>query len=581
MTAQDLYTVGAAGGLLEIPFVTNQKYIVQTGDDWLSWIPDSKAVERETFTLQVDANKDAAERSSTVAIVTGDLRQEITVWQEGYCEPDVLEISEKEITVDEYGGEIKIGIVANSGFEAFLEAGVEWISLAGTSDGCGVSISPNTGAEKRQARILIVSGNSKEYVTVSQSGSEVVEFQLGYGYAGTSVNVAVFRAASIVSDAKRQFAAWYDAAGVINIASRKLNPDGAWETTATALKGAVADAHNTISLGLDGDGYLHVSWNQHGTRLRYARSKAPYSMDFDILDEMIDAAIEKNVTYPEFRRFSNGDLLFAYRDGISGSGNLVLNRYDVALKKWNRIQDNLLSGEGSRNAYWQMYMDRSDAIYLSWVWRETPDVATNHDLCYAVSRDGGHSWQKSSGEAYSLPITTANAEIAWPVPQKSEMINQTSMTVDKNGHPYIATYWRAQGESVPQYRIVWNDGTSWKATQVGERTGAFSLSGGGTKAIPISRPQIVSDGEQTMMIFRDADRSSRVSIAGSSDLDYWGIRDLTLDPVDAWEPSFDYERWNREHVLDIFVQRAGQGDGEQSTQLQPQPVRILELKPRQ
>lgn len=578
LTMQDVYTIDSDGGTLVIPIVTNRKFIVRTSCDWLTWIPDSKSVAREYITLEVKENGTDTERSATATIVTPDDQKTITVVQAGYSEPDELEVTADSLDVDEYGGEIHIGITSNHGFDAFLEAGTDWISLEDNSDGCTVNVSPNTTATRREARILVIAGNAKQYITVSQSASQVQEFQLGYGYAGTSVNVAVFRAASIVSDAKWQFTAWYDDAGVINIARRQLNPDGEWETHATTLKGAVADAHNTISLGMDGNGYIHVSWNQHGTRLRYARSKAPYSWEFDILDEMIDAAIEKNVTYPEFRRFSNGDLLFAYRDGISGSGNLVLNRYDVSQCKWSRIQDNLLSGEGSRNAYWQMYMGSDDAIYLSWVWRETPDVATNHDLCYALSRDGGLTWQKSDGTPYPLPITTANAEIAWPVPQKSEMINQTSMTVDKNGHPYIATYWRAQGESVPQYRIVYNDGTEWKQSQVGNRITAFSLSGGGTKAIPISRPQIVSDGEQTLVLFRDIDRGSRISVAGSSDLNYWGIRDLTADSVDAWEPSFDYERWNREHVLDIFVQRAGQGDGEQSTQLQPQPVRVLELK---
>ena len=443
---QDVYTIAAEGGSLYLAFVTNQDYLIQTQDDWLSWAPDSKSVAKETAVLIVQENLSGAERQAQVTIVTPEAKETVTVVQAAYAEPDPQE-------------------------------------------------------------------------------EPVLEFILGNGYAGTSVNVAVFRAASIVSDGNRQFASWYDASGVINIARRKINPDGPWETLATTLKGAVADAHNIISLGLDGDGYLHVSWNQHGTRLRYARSKTPYEVDFEVLDEMIDASAEKNVTYPEFRRFSNGDLLFAYRDGVSGSGNLVLNRYAIATRKWSRVQDNLLSGEGSRNAYWQMYMDAADVIYLSWVWRETGDVATNHDLCYAVSRDGGVSWQRSNGTRYTLPITVDNAEVAWPVPQKSEMINQTSMTADAAGHPYIATYWRSQGESVPQYRLVYLDGSAWRCVQVGERISSFSLSGIGTKAIPMSRPQIVSDGRRTMMIFRDIDRGRRVSLAYSEDLATWQVRD--------------------------------------------------------
>ncbi|MGO8055575.1 BNR-4 repeat-containing protein, partial [Rhizobium leguminosarum] len=61
-----------------------------------------------------------------------------------------------------------------------------------------------------------------------------------------------------------------------------------------------------------------------------------------------------------------------------------------------------------------------------------------HDICYARSKDGGKTWEKSSGEKYQSPITAANAEYALRIPQKSELINQTSMFADAQGNPYIA-----------------------------------------------------------------------------------------------------------------------------------------------
>ena len=409
-------------------------------------------------------------------------------------------------------------------------------------------------------------------------GPRVREYRLGEGYAATSVNATVFRAASVTSDEYCQFAAWYDPEGTVMVARRELAPDSGWVVQATELHGTCADAHNVISLGLDGAGYLHVSWAQHGVPLRYARSRTPYRADFEVVDQMVDAELERHVTYPEFRRFSDGDLLFAYRDGSSGNGDLVLNRYDVQTGRWERIQSKLIDGERQRNAYWQMYMDAQDVIHLSWVWRETWNVETNHDLCYAASRDGGRTWQRSDGSAYALPITLETAEVAWEIPQGSELINQTSMTADPQGRPCIATYWRAPGDSIPQYRLVRFDGKAWSATQVGERRTPFSLSGGGTKSIPISRPQIVTDGRRTWLIFRDAERDSRVTVAQSRNLRRWRVRDLSRDPVDAWEPSLDYERWKREAVLDLFVQRVGQGDGEKAVDLPPQTVRILEIR---
>src|SRR5205085_3872173 len=101
---------------------------------------------------------------------------------------------------------------------------------------------------------------------------------------------------------------------------------------------------------------------------------------------------EQSVSYPEFYRLPNGDLIFLYRDGGSGRGNLVINRYSVKEKKWQQVHSNLIDGEKQRNAYWQACVDSKGTIHLSWVWRESPDVATNHDMGYARSTDGGKSW---------------------------------------------------------------------------------------------------------------------------------------------------------------------------------------------
>ena len=151
-----------------------------------------------------------------------------------------------------------------------------------------------------------------------------------------------------------------------------------------------------------------------------------------------------------------------------------------------------IAGEGQRNAYVnQLAIDARGGWHLSWVWRESPDVATNHDVLYAHSPDEGRSWRTSTGAAYALPITARTAEVAWRVPQGSELINQTSGAVDRDGRPVDRDVLARRGSEVPQLRLVWHDGTRWRASQVGERTLAFRLSGGGTKRIPLSRPQVL------------------------------------------------------------------------------------------
>ncbi len=273
--------------------------------------------------------------------------------------------------------------------------------------------------------------------------------------------------------------------------------------------------------------------------------------------------------------------MFLYRDGGSGNGNLILNFYDAKTQKWSRVQENLIDGEGKRNAYPQMTVDVTGAIHLSWVWRETPNVATNHDLAYAKSTDNGKTWQKSSGEKYALPINAKNAEYVWKIPQNSELINQTSMTADFRGNPFIATYWRDANSNIPQFRVVYFDGKDWQTSQVSTRKTAFSLSGAGTKRIPVSRPQIVVNKEKVFVIFRDEECGNRVSAAVSENIkkNIWKVIDLSETEVGMWEPTFDQIFWNQRKELHLFVQKVGQGDGEKLENLPPQMISIMEWKP--
>lgn len=397
------------------------------------------------------------------------------------------------------------------------------------------------------------------------------------GYSATSVNTAIFRVNSIVSHNDWQYIAYYDAEGYLTLGKRKTESDH-WTIERSGYKGNVADAHNVISIMVDGDGYLHVAFDHHGHPLNYCRSTEPESL---VLGEKtaMTGTDEEHVTYPEFYRLDNGDLIFVYRSGSSGRGNLVMNRYVLATQKWERIHDVLIDGEDQRNAYWQLYVDVAGTIHLSWVWRETWLVETNHDLCYARSEDGGKTWKKSTGEKYELPIRASNAEYACLIPENSELINQTSMTADKNGHPYIATYWRNTDSEIPQYRLVWHDGEKWQQQQVSDRKTPFSLSGGGTKRIPISRPRLVINEKEIFYIFRDEERGNKVSLAYCDALanGKWSYKDLTDFPVDAWEPSHDTELWKNKQKLHLYVQRTGQGDGERATEMKPQMIYVLEL----
>lgn len=419
------------------------------------------------------------------------------------------------------------------------------------------------------------------------SDPEVNLVPVALGFADTSVNAVIFRKHSLFTHDETQFIAFYDPSGQVVLGKREHGQTN-WELHYTDFSGDVQDAHNSISIVVDGAGYLHIAWDHHNHPLRYARSLQPGELEMGEKNRPGSLAADHSVTYPEFYRLPDGDLILMYRNGWSGDGSQVVHRYDLESRTWKLLHEQLIDGGGEVNPYWQTAMDQNGTFHLSWNWRRHGGVETNHNIMYARSHDGGVTWERSSGEPYELPITTETAEIAAIIPENSSLMNQTSMAADAEGHPYIVSYWAPKGSDTPQYHMIFFDGENdWRTVQVGSRSGAFELKGEGTMAPPISRPQmIVQTGrkkDRIVILFRDDERGNRVTAALTDDVEAddinWQFVDLTEEGVGAWEPTLDHQMWQEKGVLNLFVQRVGQGDHEQTEEIGPQMIYVLEWNP--
>lgn len=94
------------------------------------------------------------------------------------------------------------------------------------------------------------------FTTVGASGSprlRISTIPVGEGYCRTSVNAASFRVSPLTSNDSVQYISYYDPAGYVTIGKRHLDSDK-WDLHRTQYKGNVKDAHNVISIGLDGEG---------------------------------------------------------------------------------------------------------------------------------------------------------------------------------------------------------------------------------------------------------------------------------------------------------------------------------------
>jgi hypothetical protein len=278
----------------------------------------------------------------------------------------------------------------------------------------------------------------------------------------------------------------------------------------------------------------------------------------------------------------DGTLLFLYRDGQSGRGDLCVNRYDVETRSWHVLQHPLISGAGRCNPYWcRPGVGTDGSLQLAWCWRRTGDAATNSKLCFARSRDGGITWEDSSGKPYTMPITPDTAEVIDPVEENSNLSNQDSSEVDRRNCLHVVIRKNDAG-GIVQYYHTWFDGRTWRQSQVSQFTEACNLKGGGTLKTPLSRPDLfIGERDRVYVLYRDNRQGSTPMVARATPPDYdrWTLEALAEVNLLQWEPNYDIGRWKREGILNLLLLPTDQGNHETVTETGPQMVSILEWQP--
>ena len=231
----------------------------------------------------------------------------------------------------------------------------------------------------------------------------------------------------LVTHKGRQFVAFYDADRKMTVGQRNLGDDrfellrleGRWLEARGRLSTDIEwDSHNSVTMTIDRDDHLHLCGNMHVDPLIYFRTSKPLDVtSFERVDYMVGEN-EERCTYPVFMPGPEGKLVFRYRDGMSGNGVDYYNVYDEGTQSWSRLVDiPILDGMDLMNAYArQPELGPDNQYHMVWMWRDTGDCATNHDISYATSQDLVN-WSAGDGSNLPLPITVkASASIIDPVP---------------------------------------------------------------------------------------------------------------------------------------------------------------------
>ena len=417
------------------------------------------------------------------------------------------------------------------------------------------------------------------------------EFNLGEAWAGNTVNTVIFRHHGIFTHQGHQFTSFYVDEHTLRFVCRRLSDD---QITQYDLAGEynLKDAHNSISMGVDRDGYLHVCFDHHASKLRYRRSLRPMSIDGWTDDQPMTGQYEDKVTYPTFILPRAGyPLTLLYRDGTHNKGCARLKYYDERTCSWKDKPTPILSGVDQKpwtsNAYWNHPAIGTDgSLHLSFVWRTgvlgEEQLVNNINIGYAWSPDNGHHWYTLQGQPYQAPITPTTAETIWPVPPGSNLINQCSMALDAYNCPHIVFY-ANDADGIPQYQHLRYDGKTWKHQVLSQRTQAFNLTGGGTLQIPISRPEVLLDAQGNALVIYRGDLTDDRMMVTKLTAPHYVVADSTqhvlhTDPLGHAEPVLDREGWKLNQTLCMLLQHNRQPNHDENITTATAPVLLCQFE---
>lgn len=302
----------------------------------------------------------------------------------------------------------------------------------------------------------------------------------------------------LLTHASRQYVAFYDSERRMTVAARALTSE-TWEFA--RLSETVGwDSHNSVTMAVDDDGFLHVSGNMHASPLVYFRSAKPHDIQsFERISPMVGDN-ERRATYPAFLRGPKNELILSYRDGLSGSGIQIYNVYSLRAKTWKRLLDSpLTDGQGTRSTYINGPTLGPDGYYhIVFVWRGQHGAELNHDLSYARSKDLV-AWEKSGGTPLPLPIRHDTAEIVDPVPVRGGMINGNTILGFDSKRRVILSYHKFDEHGNTQVYNARREADGWKIYRTSDWNHRWEFGGFGSIEFQIKLQGVVlgSDGRLT------------------------------------------------------------------------------------
>ncbi|MBN8457684.1 MAG: BNR-4 repeat-containing protein [Verrucomicrobia bacterium] len=312
------------------------------------------------------------------------------------------------------------------------------------------------------------------------------------GTYGQAINGISFQDQILLAFGGYQYTAWYDTTGSVQricLGRRAIagTAAGPWEicrTNSEFLNGdeTAWDAHDVVAIGIcPNDGTLHIAWDLHGNTLRYRRSVAGLCTtnkgawvagELGTGTTMLLAeqnwltaagATETSVTYPQFIAGPDGNLTLNRRNGASGNGDQMIQRYTAGagwsagvqfINRAGTYTGPDYNGTATTSTARCAYLNGMDygpdgKLHVTWTWRENAG-GSNHDICYAYSEDQGITWKNNAGSVVAdtsaggrMDLSTTGITVK-PLDMRQLLINQQAQCVDADGRVHVLMMHRRQ-----------------------------------------------------------------------------------------------------------------------------------------
>jgi hypothetical protein len=169
--------------------------------------------------------------------------------------------------------------------------------------------------------------------------------------------------------------------------------------------------HRQPSIGLDGDGYIHVFASMHSNTWRYFRSDVPESVASftSRVLEMPDRTWTH--TYPNLTATPDGDLWLITRSKSTpdtrGAGGRLYH-YDLTAKRWTRA-----ATFAYRSGLWvypdDIQADPAGNLHILFEWAQKRDATFRHSGNYLRYQPSTGRFFNAAGQVLATPVTFGSA----------------------------------------------------------------------------------------------------------------------------------------------------------------------------